>query len=147
MTSSRELISDLVHRYSDAVVHQDQGRWASCWAEDARWELGPGRRLVGRRAIVKHWQESIDRIEVVVQLVGNGRASVSGRRGEGRWYITEHLRRHTGEVGLLLAYYDDTYVQVEGRWLFASRQLTPIYHGPPDLSAAFRLPASRSWPM
>ena len=142
MTTAREGIADLVHRYSDAVVHQDRARWSACWAEDALWELGPGRLLVGRRVIVEHWQASMDKIDVVVQLVCNGQATVSGSEAEGRWYITEHVRRTSGELGLLLAYYDDTYTCSEGRWLFSSRRLVPIYHGPPDLSAPFRRPST-----
>ena len=57
--TDREQIQDLVHRYCDAVVHHDRELWASCWAEDSWWELGPGRFLTGRDAIVDHWQQSM----------------------------------------------------------------------------------------
>jgi ketosteroid isomerase-like protein len=135
--TDREQIQDLVHRYCDAVVHHDRDLWASCWAEDSWWELGPGRSLSGRDAIVEHWQQSMDRIEVVVQMAGNGTAKVDGDVGTGRWYLNEHVRRRNGELGMLLAYYDDTYLRDGDGWLFTSRKLTPIYHGPPDLSAPF----------
>ena len=140
MTSDREQIADLVHRYSDAVVHRARDQWVSCWAEDALWDLGPDRVIVGRAAIADHWQKSMDRIECVVQLVANGTASANDMTGEGRWYFSEHLRRRNGELGMLLAYYDDSYVRHEDRWLFASRRLRSVYHGPPDLSAAFLPP-------
>ena len=39
----REQIADLVHRYSDAVVHRARDQWESCWAEDSLWDLGPDR--------------------------------------------------------------------------------------------------------
>jgi SnoaL-like domain len=140
MTRSKELIAELVHRYADAVVHKDRQQWASCWAPDAHWDLGGGRRADGLEAIVAHWEESLEKIEMVVQTVFTGEVRTTLKRGEGRWYITEHLRRRNGDVGLLLAYYDDTYVRIGRRWLFSSRRLTALYHGPPDLSAPFRAP-------
>jgi len=41
---------------------------------------------------------------------------------------------------VLLAYYDDTYVRHQDRWLFASRRLRSIYSGTPDLAAPFLPP-------
>ena len=137
---TRELLANLVHKYSDAVVHRDRDRWASCWAEDAKWELAADRVVKGRSAIVEHWLQSMETIDVVVQMVGNGRVTIDGETAKGRWYFQEHVRRRDGDVGILLAYYDDTYVFVGGRWLFTSRRLTRMYHGPPDLSAPFELP-------
>ena len=138
--TDREQIADLVHCYSDAVVHRARDQWVSCWAEDSLWDLGPDRVIVGRGAIADHWQESMDRIECVAQMVSNGTATTNDMTGEGRWYLTEHLRRRNGELGMLLAFYDDTYVRHEGRWLFASRRLRPIYQGTPDLSGPFLPP-------
>ncbi|MBK01568.1 MAG: hypothetical protein CL464_03785, partial [Acidimicrobiaceae bacterium] len=55
----------------------------------------------------------------------------------GRWYIQEHFQRDTGDKGKLLAHYNDTYVRVDGRWLFNSRELVIHYGGPQDLSGNF----------
>jgi ketosteroid isomerase-like protein len=139
--TDRELISDLVHRYSDAVVHHDGEQWASCWAEDSHWELGPGRSLYGRPAIVEHWLQSMDTIDVVVQMVANGQVTVDGDAATGRWYFHEHVRRRNGDLGVLLAYYDDTYVRAADGWLLSSRRLTRLYQGPPDYRGPFTLPA------
>jgi len=136
-------IRELVHRYSDAVVHQDREQWRSCWAAESHWELAPDRSVSGREAIVAHWEESVDSIEVVVQTVSNGAATTADERGEGRWYITEHVLRTNGTVNIMLAYYDDTYVCLDGHWCFASRRLTRLYHGPPDLSGPFSSPPPR----
>ncbi len=46
--TAREAIAALVHRYADAVVRRDKDQWEACWAQDARWQLGPGRSVVGR---------------------------------------------------------------------------------------------------
>jgi hypothetical protein len=140
--SPRQPIAELVHRYCDAVVRQDREQWGNTWSEDSVWELGPNRVLEGRGPIIAHWQESIARNEVVVHQAANGHVgSTSETTAEGRWYITEHLKRRTGELGMLLAWYDDTYVCEDGSWLFASRRLTPIYRGPPDLSGTWSCPS------
>ncbi len=140
MTESREAIADLVHRYSDAVSRHDTVEWTSCWADDARWALSPERTACGRDEIVALFERAISTLEGVVQNVLNGTSSADGLTGVGRWYFVEHYRRITGEPGLLLARYDDTYVQRERRWLFASRVLVPSYQGPPDLSGVFLVP-------
>jgi hypothetical protein len=72
--------------------------------------------------------------------VVNGTATTddSAGTGTGRWYVHEHWHRANDERGILLAYYDDTYIRVDGQWLFASRELTIQYGGPPDLSGMFQ---------
>lgn len=131
-------ISDLVHRYSDAVTRRDVDQWASCWSRDGRWELRADRVASdpeGRLAILRH---AFGVIEGVVQMVSNGSVVVSApAAATGRWYIVEHLRRATGETGLLLGHYDDTYVCEDGHWLFMARTLVPHYQGPPDLTGVF----------
>jgi hypothetical protein len=136
---NRAAIEDLVHRYADAVVRRDEGQWAGTWAIDAVWELGQGRRSEGRDSIVALWNSAMDRYASVIQNVVNGTAALddAAGTGSGRWYIIEHWQRTDGARGILLANYDDTYVRVDGTWLFASRQLTVHYTGPADLSAPF----------
>jgi hypothetical protein len=134
---SRAEIAELVYRYADAVVRRDGDAWGSCWAEDAQWALGGGRDVSGRDAIVELWHQAMGGFDAVVQNVYGGEVHLDGDRGEGRWYIGEHFRRANGDPGILLANYDDTYVRVDGQWLFASRRLNVQYQGPPDLSATF----------
>ena len=136
---SRDDIEDLVHRYSDAVVHRDSERWAATWAPDAVWDLGGGRRVEGREAIVKLWHRSMARYSVVVQTVLNGTVDIdtSAGTGSGRWYVQEAMRRTNGETAIMLAHYDDTYVRIDGGWRFASRALSIHYRGPADLSGTF----------
>lgn len=137
---SRDGIEDLVHRYSDAVVHRDAHQWASTWAPDGVWGLGGGRRMEGREAIVEHWRESMARYPVVVQTVTGGTADLDddAGTGSGRWYVHEMARRDDGEGLVMAAHYDDTYVRLHGEWRFASRVLTIHYRGPADLSGTFR---------
>ncbi len=130
-------ISDLVHRYCDAVVRKDRDQWAATWASDSQWDLGGGRMMNGKAAIVDYWTGAVDAFDVVVQLAHNGQATVDGDRGTGRWYISEHTQRRDRSRGLLLAYYNDTYSRVDDQWLFASRAITVLYRGAADLSGNF----------
>jgi hypothetical protein len=132
-------IQRLIHRYADAVVHRDGAQWASCWAPDATWDLGHGRLVRGRDAIVELWYTAMAGFAAVVQMVHNGEvwAGLDPDHATGRWYIDERYRRVDGTSGILLAHYDDGYVHVEGQWRFSRRFLQPHHAGPPDLSADF----------
>ncbi len=135
----RELIAELVHRYADAVVHRNGEQWGSCWAQEARWILSADRDVVGREAIVALWTKAMTGMTAVVQNVYNGQVEVAddGLTASARWYIGEHFLRSNDTPGILLAHYQDTYVCLNGQWLFTSRQLFPHYQGPPDLSVPF----------
>lgn len=137
---SRVAINDLTHRYADAVVHRDAEQWASTWAPDAVWELGKGRRVEGRDAILELWNSAMDGFKAVVQNVVNSTATLDEEAGtgSGRSYIMENWTRTDDSRGILLAYYDDLYTRVDEQWLFASRELVIQYGGPPDLSAPFQ---------
>ncbi|MGI9053824.1 MAG: nuclear transport factor 2 family protein [Ilumatobacteraceae bacterium] len=132
-------IQRLSHRYADAVVHRDGVQWASCWAADATWDLGRGRLVEGREAIVELWYSAMGGMAAVVQMVHNGEvwAGVDGDHATGRWYIDERFRRANGDNSILLAHYDDGYVRTGDGWVFSRRFLQPHYMGPPDLTADF----------
>ncbi len=136
---SRTAIDDLLHRYADAVVRRDPDQWSSTWATDAIWELGRGRRVEGRAAILELWNSAMDGFSAVVQNVVNSTADLDDEAGtgSGRCYILEHWQRADDTRGILLAYYDDQYLREDGAWLFAGRELTIQYSGPPDLSGTF----------
>ena len=137
---NRAPIEDLVHRYADAVVHRDQEQWGATWAPDAVWELGRGRRVEGREAIVALWNSAMDGFAAVVQNVVNGtyRLDEEAGTGSGRWYVIEHWMRADESRGILLAHYDDRYRRTDDGWCFAGRELVVQYGGPPDLSAPFQ---------
>lgn len=132
-------IQRLLHRYADAVVHRNGEQWAGCWAEDATWDLGRGRLVEGREAIVELWYGAMTTMAAVVQMVHNGEVH-AGEHADvatGRWYIDERFRRADGTNDILLAHYDDAYVRLDGQWRFSRRFLQPHYMGPPDLTAEF----------
>ena len=132
-------VQRLVHRYSEAVVHRDAAQWSSCWAPDAEWDLGGGRKVSGRDDIVALWTRAMGGFSAVVQMVHNGDAWRGDGDGtaSGRWFIDERFQRTDGETGMLLAHYDDRYERVGGEWLFSSRFLEVHYRGAADLSGRF----------
>lgn len=133
-------IQRLVNRYSDAVVHRNGDQWASCWADDAVWDLGGGRLVEGKEAMVKLWFAAMGGMAAVVQHTHNGDATYEGSGREvavGRWAISERFLTADGHRGLLLAHYDDAYRKVDGTWLFTRRLLQVHYRGAPDLSGDF----------
>ncbi|MGI9596767.1 MAG: nuclear transport factor 2 family protein [Acidimicrobiales bacterium] len=137
---TRDPIAELVHLYADAVVHRDGEQWGATWAPDAVWQLGQHGPMEGRDAIVEFWHGAMGRFNAVIQTVLNGTYELDegAGTGTGRWHIQESFQRVGGETGILLAHYDDQYRLVDGRWLFAARDLVIHYGGPPDLSAPFQ---------
>lgn len=133
-------IQRLVNRYSDAVVHRNGEQWSSCWADDAVWDLGGGRLVEGKEAIVKLWFAAMGGMAAVVQHTHNGDATYEGSGRDvavGRWAISERFLTADGHRGLLLAHYDDAYRKADGAWLFTRRFLQVHYRGAPDLSGDF----------
>jgi hypothetical protein len=147
VSNDREQLVDLVHLYSDAVTRYDATQWTNTWAVDATWDLGKGRAFAGRDEIVAYWHSAMAGLRLVVQMAHNGTVTMTGAdTANGRWYVSEHLERSTGERGILLAWYDDTYVRIENQWKFSRRALTRLYGGAADLSAGFMLPPDSGWP-
>ena len=96
-------IQRLINRYADAVIHRTGAQWASCWADDAVWDLGGGRLVEGKDAIVKLWYAAMGGISSVVQNVHNGEVwQVSGdsAAATGRWTISERFKRADGATGI-----------------------------------------------
>ncbi len=139
-TDAHVEISQLVHRYADAVIHRNGVQWTSTWAPDASWDLGGGRLVEGIDAISTLWYKAMGGFKATIQTVLNGETHLDddGTTATGRWYIQEHVVRADDSRSLLLAHYDDTYTVVEGQWRFARRFLQQHYNGAPDLSDEFQ---------
>lgn len=134
-------LARLMNRYADAVVHRNGVQWASCWDDDAVWDLGGGRLVEGKDAIVKLWYAAMGGMSAVVQTVHNGDAwyeADSSDRAVGRWAISERFLTANGVRALLLAEYLDGFVKKNDQWFFSRRLLRPHYQGPADLSGDFR---------
>ena len=127
LQSSRDAISDLVRRYSDAVNRRDPAAWSGTFAPHASWRLGPERVVEGRAEILRLWTKEMQKYLRVVQIVGGGSVVLDsgGRTGTGRWEFQEHTEREDGASSFMVAHYEDEYLQVDGHWFFANRSLVP----------------------
>jgi uncharacterized protein (TIGR02246 family) len=137
MTQDSDAIVRLLHAYGDAVLARDAEAWADTWTEDGRWELGAGRVIEGRTAIVEHWRASIANYRHVVQLYLSNTATVESDTAAGRAYLVELNVPVDGDRRILVAWYDDTYRRTDAGWRFSSRALTRLYLGAPDLGGQF----------
>tara|TARA_Y100000590_G_scaffold359751_1_gene415712 strand:+ start:27 stop:449 length:423 start_codon:yes stop_codon:yes gene_type:complete len=134
---SKKKISQLVHRYADAVVHKDSNQWISTWAKNSIWDLGNDRIIKGRKQIQEYWEASMENFVKVIQTVANGDATLGSERGIGRWYFQEIFEKIDGKKGILVAHYQDQYISVKDEWLFAERKLCIHYKEPSGLTGDF----------
>lgn len=132
-------IRRLLGTYADAVCRRDAGQWGATWATDGVWELGPGRSVEGRTAMVALWSSIMAGFEGVLHSYGDGWADLddAGGVGTGRWYVSEVLKPAGKDPYLMTGYYDDRYRREDGEWRFAGRSLTPIYRGPADYTGEY----------
>ena len=127
-------IRQLVERYADAVNRVDPKDWGATWAPDGVWDLG-GREVAGRDAIVGFWSQIMPGFPFVVQIVHSGVADlVDASHATGRWYLSEYMHRPDGVKNHGIGCYRDSYVKIDGKWLFERRRYDLLYNGPPDLS-------------
>jgi uncharacterized protein (TIGR02246 family) len=129
-------IRELVARYCHAIAARDDEAWAATWAEDGEWEL-LGATIRGREAVLAHYRKLVASARWVVQFSHDGIVEVQGDTATGRWLILEYLQWSSGSGGQNVGCYRDRYARGgDGRWRFARRAFSPVYLGPPDLSAA-----------
>lgn len=132
MTALRDQAAELAARYADCVNRYDESGWATCWAPDAVWQVGPNTSARGRDDIVAMWRTAMARHRTVVQILGQGVTSADDGHLRGRWHFQEYAWRRDGTNGLLLGYYQDEYVDTPNGLRFSHRILHRYYHGSAD---------------
>jgi uncharacterized protein (TIGR02246 family) len=121
-------IRALIDDYADAVFRGDAQDWGACWAEEGRWSL-MGHTVTGREQIVGMWQQAMAGFGFVAFFGQHGGIAVSGNRATGRVYTHEVLQNHDGSISRPVGRYEDEYVRIDGRWLFAARTYTLLHGG------------------
>ena len=119
------------------LLARDATAWGDLWTADGVWELGPGREIAGREAIVEHWRTSIANYHHVVQLYLSSTATIDGDAASGRAYLVELNVPVDSDRRVLVGWYDDTYRHTADGWRFSARSLTRLYVGAADLSGQF----------
>ena len=126
----------LMDRYIDAVARRDGGAWSGTWAEDASWSL-MGQEVSGRDNLLALWQQMMSGFEFALMMPSSAMFEIDGDTASGHWYLQEFTRDLEGNAANVLSRYRDTYVRVDGQWLYQSRHYDVMYFGPADLSAPF----------
>jgi len=129
-------LNKLMARYVDAANRRDGAAWSNTWAEDACWLL-MGMEITGRKNILGLWQQVLEGFEFALLMPSSGHVDLAGDTATGHWYLQEFTRDHQGETLVALSRYNDDYVKVDGKWLFARREYNFLYRGPADLSGAY----------
>jgi hypothetical protein len=134
-----EPIRTLLAKYADGVCRRDGDAWGATWAPDGIWDLGGGRKVTGRDEIVPMWLGIMNNFDGVLHQYADGWADLDqdAGTGTGRWYVYETLKPSGGDPMVMIGFYDDEYIKVDGQWHFASRGLTPIYRGSADMAGEY----------
>jgi hypothetical protein len=107
--------------YCDAVFRRSPQDWGANWTDDASWTL-MGDTIQSRAAIVSVWEGAMAGFTFVAFFAQMGALSINGDRAKGTVYTHEILENADGAILRPVGRYDDVYMRVDGRWLFAERR-------------------------
>ncbi len=120
-------LRNLMATYVDAVIKRDASSWGATWAENAEWNL-LGNLVTGRDNIVGLWQQIMSGFELAIMQPSISQFVVLGDTATGYWYLQEFTKDFEGNTATLYSRYNDTYVKIDGQWLYQSRQYEILHH-------------------
>jgi hypothetical protein len=130
--ADRLAIRELVDAYAHCADRRDAEGQKSLFTEDAHFVVymdGQGseltQELVGREALTPVFDD-LNRYQATMHFNGQSTITLDGDRATGESYcIAHHLFTENGERKLMVAWirYGDTFVKVDGAWVFAERKL------------------------
>jgi ketosteroid isomerase-like protein len=129
-------LEKLMARYVDAANRRDGHAWAQTWAENGCWNL-MGMEVKGRDSILALWQQVVAGFDFALLVPGSHLFEINGDTAQGHWYLQEFTRDLQNERHCAISRYLDSYVKVDGQWLFQTRRYDFIYRGPGDLSGDY----------
>ena len=130
--ADRLAIRELVDAYAHCADRRDAEGQKALFTADTHFVVymdgqgsEPSQVLHGREALTPVFDD-LNRYEATMHFNGQSTVSLSGDRATGESYcIAHHLFTDNGERKLMVAWlrYGDTFVKVDGSWLFAGRNL------------------------
>jgi ketosteroid isomerase-like protein len=130
--ADRLAIRELVDAYAHCADRRDAEGQKALFTEDTRFvvymdgqDSEPSQVLDGREALSPVFDD-LNRYEATMHFNGQSTVRLSGDRAAGESYcIAHHLFTEDGERKLMVAWlrYGDTFVKLDGSWLFAERNL------------------------
>jgi len=130
--ADRVAIRELVDAYARCADRRDADGQKSLFTEDTHFVVymdGQGSEatyaLDGREALTPVFDD-LNRYRATMHFNGQSTVALDGDRATGESYcIAHHLFSQDGERKLMVAWlrYGDTFVKLDGAWLFAERNL------------------------
>ena len=130
--ANRLAIRELVDAYAHCADRRDADGQRSLFTGDTQFVVymdgqgsEPTQVLDGREALTPVF-DGLNRYQATVHFNGQSTIALDGERATGESYcIAHHLFTENGERKLMIAWlrYGDTFVKVDGAWLFAERKL------------------------
>jgi len=130
--ADRLAIRELVDAYAHCADRRDAGGQKSLFTKDTRFVVfmdgqgsEPTQVLDGREALTPVF-DALNSYQATMHFNGQSTIRLDGHRATGESYcIAHHLSTDNGERTLMIAWlrYEDTFVKLDGAWLFAQRKL------------------------
>jgi hypothetical protein len=130
--ADRLAIRELVDAYAHCADRRDAEGQKSLFTEDTHFvvymdgqDSEPTQVLDGREALTPVFDD-LNRYQVTMHFNGQNTVALDDDRATGESYcIAHHLFTDNGERKLMIAWlrYGDTFVKLDGAWLFAERNL------------------------
>lgn len=130
--ADRLAIRELIDTYAHCADRRNAEGQKSLFTQDTRFVVyiegqgsEPTQVLHGRDALTPVFDD-LNRYEATMHFNGQSTISLDGDRATGETYcIAHHLFTEAGERKLMIAWlrYGDTFVKLDGAWLFAERNL------------------------
>jgi hypothetical protein len=130
--ADRLAIRELVDAYAHCADRRDAERQKSLFTEDTHFVVymdgqgsEPTQVLDGREALTPVFDD-LNRYRATMHFKGQSTITPDGDRATGESYcIAHHLYTEGDERKLMLAFlrYGDSFVKIDGAWLFAERNL------------------------
>jgi ketosteroid isomerase-like protein len=130
--ADRLAIRELVDAYAQCADRRDADGQKSLFTEDTHFVVymdgqgsEPTQMLDGREGLTPVFDD-LNRYQATMHFNGQSTITLGGDRATGESYcIAHHLFTEDGDRKLMVAWlrYRDTFVKVDGTWLFAERNL------------------------
>jgi ketosteroid isomerase-like protein len=128
--ADRAALVDLSVLYSMAVDDHDLDTVVSCFAPDGTFTR-LGTTVRGHADLRTFYASMMDRYVTTLHTPESHVAVVDVEAGTARGVVNGHGELALGHQLLLAAYrYDDSYVRLDGRWVFAARSIRFMYNVP-----------------
>jgi ketosteroid isomerase-like protein len=130
--ADRLAIQELIDAYAHCADRRDADGQKSLFTEDTHFVVymdgqgsEPTQVLAGREALTPVFDD-LNRYQATMHFNGQSTIALDGDSATGESYcIAHHLFTDGGERKLMVAWlrYGDTFVKIDGAWLFAERNL------------------------